>query len=32
MAIGGGGQRLGRRGGGLDNKKQKAREMAAREA
>jgi hypothetical protein len=32
MTIGGGEQRLGRRGGALDSKKQEAREMAAREA
>jgi hypothetical protein len=32
MTIGGGGWRLGRRGGALNSKKQEAREMAAREA
>jgi hypothetical protein len=32
MTTGGGGLRLGRRGGALDSKKQEAREMATREA
>jgi hypothetical protein len=32
MTIGGGGWRLERRGGAVNSKKQKAREMAAREA